>query len=120
MVWPGGGRRRQTAIWDGVNDQLRANVIGDRPADNATAVGVEDGGHIDLALAGGVLGHVHHPQLVGPVRVELAADQIVRWFRAVAAGAAMATPPIDALDVGLAHEPLDLLARAADLLIAQA
>lgn len=103
-------------IQDGDRDRSRYDACARESAYPYGAFTTSDGAicrHHDI-------GHVHHPQLVGPVRVELAADQIVRWFRAVAAGAAMATPPIDALDVGLAHQPLDLLARAADLLIAQA
>src|SRR5690606_6466080 len=33
-VWPGGGRRRQRAISRGVHDELGAQVVGDRPADD--------------------------------------------------------------------------------------
>jgi hypothetical protein len=47
-----------------VDDQLVAHVVGDRPAHDAAAPGVEDDGQVDLALAGGVLGHVHDPQPV--------------------------------------------------------
>jgi hypothetical protein len=39
-----------------VDHQLGADVVGDRPPDDAAAPGVEDDGQVGLALAGGVLG----------------------------------------------------------------
>ena len=64
LRWPPApGRHLQ-----GVDDELGPDVIGDGPADDPTAPGVEDDGHVDLALGGGVLGDVADPQPVGPVR----------------------------------------------------
>lgn len=37
---------------EGVDDELGAHVVGDRPAHDAAAPGVEDDGQVDLALAG--------------------------------------------------------------------
>ena len=41
-------------------------MVGDRPAHHDAAEGVENDGQVDLALGGGVLGDVHHPQRSGP------------------------------------------------------
>ena len=54
-----------------VDDQLGAQMVRDRPADDAAGVDVEDGGAVDPALAGAVLGDVGEPQLVRPVGTEL-------------------------------------------------
>jgi hypothetical protein len=51
----------------GVDDQLGAHVVGDRPAHDGAAEDVEDGGAVDLALSGGVLGDVGDPA-AGPAR----------------------------------------------------
>jgi hypothetical protein len=52
-------------------------VIGDRPADDPAAPCVEDHGHVDLALGGGVLGDVAHPKAVGALDGELPVDQVL-------------------------------------------
>jgi hypothetical protein len=62
---------------EGIDDELGPDVIGDRPADDASAEGVEDDGDVDLAGVGGVLGDVGDPQLVGLVDGELAVHQIL-------------------------------------------
>ena len=51
----------------GVDDELGADVIGDRPADHPPAPGVDHDGQIDLAVGGGMFGDVAHPQPVGSV-----------------------------------------------------
>ena len=43
---------------DGVDDELGADVIGDRPAHDPAGPGVEHDGEVDPALTGGVLGDV--------------------------------------------------------------
>lgn len=55
---------------DGVDDELGADVVGDGPPDDAAAERVEHDGQVHLALAGRVLGDVHHPQPVRSGRVE--------------------------------------------------
>ena len=50
----------------------------DRPADDEPGERVEDDAVVDLALPGGVLGDVGHPQLVRRVTRELTADEIQR------------------------------------------
>ena len=88
-------------------------MVRDRPAHDAAAERVEDDRQVHLALAGGVFGDVHHPQPVGAVGVELAADEVVAGFGAVPAGAAVPAAAMDPGHAGLAHQPLDPLARAA-------
>jgi hypothetical protein len=64
-----------------------------------------------------MFGDVHHPEAVWALGVELAADEIIAGHPSgIAAGAAPRTTPIDAGDTGLAHESLDPLAGAVDLL----
>ena len=96
---------------EGVDDELGADVIGDRPAHDASVERVEHDREIDVAVDGWVLGDVHHPQPVRAVGVELAADEIVVGDAGeVTARAAPSSAPPDALDAGLAHETLHPLA----------
>jgi hypothetical protein len=97
-----------------VDDEFGADVVCDRPAHHAATERVEDRGEIDRAFTGQMFGHVHHPEPVWALGVELAADEIVAGLPGrVAAGAAPPAPPICALDAGLAHEPLDPFAGTA-------
>ena len=78
---------------EGVDDELGAEVVGDRPAHDPAGPGVDDDGEIDPALTGGLLGDVGDPQPVGSVGTELAVHQIVRRTApAPAAGAALPGP----------------------------
>jgi hypothetical protein len=53
------------------------------PADDAAGAGIQDHGAVDLAFAGGVLGDVSDPLLVGQRPGELAVDQVTRGRRLV-------------------------------------
>ena len=98
----------------GVDHELGADVIGDRPAHHPSAPGVEHDSQVDLALSGRVLGHVHHPQTVRLGRVEVALHQVLgRGGVGITSGAAPELPPVDAHDAGLRHEPCHPLAGAA-------
>jgi hypothetical protein len=77
-------------------------VVGDRPAHDSAAEGVEDHGQVHLAVAGGVFGDVHHPQAVRSSGVELAADEIIARLAAVATCAAASSRTVDPRDAGLA------------------
>jgi len=66
---------------DGVDDELGTDVVGDRPAHDSAAEGVEDHGQVHLAVGGGVFGDVHYPQAVRSSGVELAADEIIAGAR---------------------------------------
>ena len=98
----------------GVDDELGADVISDRPADHPPRPGVNDDREIHLALDGGMLGDIGNPQPVRAVRGELARDQIVAGNRVrVAAGATTAAfvDPDDPIDP---HQSLDAFAAAAN------
>ena len=83
------GATPQAGHLEGVDDELGAEVVGDRPADDPSGPGVDDDGEVDPALAGAVLGDVLHPQPVRAVGAELAVHQIVRQrIRPAPAGAA--------------------------------
>ena len=102
---------------EGVDDELGADVVGDGPAHHPTAPGVDDDGQVALALWGGVLGDVHHPEAVRSFGVERTLHQVLgRLGGGVTSGAAPALAPIDARDARLAHEALDALFRAAGVL----
>ncbi len=61
-----------------VGGERGGRVVADRPADHASAVGVENDRAVHLALAGRVLGNVGQPQLIRAFPTESAVDQIVR------------------------------------------
>jgi hypothetical protein len=60
-----------------VDDKLAAEVIGDRPADDATGERVEDDREADLAGVSRVLGDVTDPEPIGCVHGEAAVHEIV-------------------------------------------
>jgi len=99
----------------GVDHELGADVIGDRPADDPAAEGVEYHRQVHLAFPGRVLGDVHHPQAVWRHGIEATPDQVVTRLAAVPTGAAPPPTTVDAGDAGLAHQALDPLARAAGI-----
>src|SRR5918998_1709286 len=111
-------RRVELFLWSAPNgchaerigDEFGAHVLGDGPADDELGIGVHDRGAVDLALECGVLGDVGDPQ---PVRLgdgEVAVDQVRGGLCVrVAEGAAAASPPVEALDPGVAHQPGDPL-----------
>ena len=101
---------------EGVDDELGAHVIGDRPAHHAPGEGVEDHGQVGLAVLGRVLGDVHHPEAVGLGGIEGPLDQVVgRLGIEIPPRAASPAAPVDAGDSGLAHQALDPFARAAQV-----
>jgi hypothetical protein len=98
----------------GVDDQFRADVVGDRPAHHPAAPGVDDDTEIHLALVGAMLGDIHDPQTVRSIHRELALDKVLgRCGVGIAAGATAVFPAVDAGDAGLTHQPLHPLARTA-------
>jgi hypothetical protein len=60
----------------GVQDQLGAQVLSHRPADDPAGERVEDHGEVQPALTGALLGDVSDPQAIGSWWTELARDQI--------------------------------------------
>jgi hypothetical protein len=59
-----------------VDDELRSDVIGDRPPHHATAPGVDDNAQVHLALIGRVLAQVHHPQPIRAIDSEPPLDHV--------------------------------------------
>jgi len=59
-----------------VGDEHRRLGRVDRPADDEPGEGVQDDAAVELALSGRVLGDVGHPELVGPVAIEPAPDEV--------------------------------------------
>jgi hypothetical protein len=116
MVGMGDGApRRWSATPDrhlqGIHDELGTHVIGDGPAHHHPTERLEHHGQVELAVAGGMLGHVHHPQPIRPHRVEHPVDQVLsRLGGQIAAGATAPATPIDASDASLAHQPRHPLA----------
>jgi hypothetical protein len=91
-----------------VDDEFGAEVIGDRPANDAPGPGVDDDGHVDPSLGCAVLGDVLHPQPVRSLGAELAVHEIVRHrIGGVASGAALVAAAGDALQPPFTHQPLD-------------
>jgi hypothetical protein len=97
---------------DCVDDELTADVIGDRPAHDSAAERVEHDREIHLAGVGRVLGDVHHPQAIWCIDVEdtihEVVGQVVLWITSRAAPVAT---PIDTCDARFAHQSLDPLTR---------
>ncbi len=62
---------------EGVEDELRAQVVCHRPADDAPGPGIEDDGEEQEACRGRHVGDVGHPQQVRRRRREDAADEII-------------------------------------------
>jgi len=98
-----------------IDDQVGADVIGDRPAHHPATPGVHDHAQVHFALARGVLGHIHRPKAVRAVYIELALDQVLGGIGVrIAPGTAASLAPVDADHAGLAHQAFHALARAAD------
>ncbi len=102
---------------EGVDDELRAHVIGDRPAHDPAAERVEDDGQVGLAVLGRVLGDIHHPQAIRLGGIEGPLDQVIGGLSTeVPTGAAAPAPPVNAGNLRLAHQAFDPFARAANVL----
>ena len=98
-----------------VDDELGAHVFGHAPADDATRVGVLDGGEIEPALPGPQVGDVGDPEDAGGLGAKAALDEIVGDANAGDADRRAPTLLGDQPgDPGLAHETLDALARDLD------
>jgi len=93
---------------EGVEDEVGAHVIGELPADDRAAVGVDHEREIDDAFPAAQVGEVREPRFVRAGRGEVALDEIRRPpGRRVGAG----RPPRQAAPFGslyavTAHQPL--------------
>jgi hypothetical protein len=84
---------------EGVQDQVGAQVVGHRPADDPAGEAVQHDREVEPTLAGALLGDVGDPQ---PVRCwwgEVAFDQVGGWGGVwVAAGQPLPSAPVAALE----------------------
>ena len=116
MDEPGTGAALPQRHVECIQDQLAAQMIGHRPADDPPAEGVEHGGEVAKALPGRQVGDVRHPELVGGVRREGTVHQIIgeRGLGVPLRGARPA-PTTDAHQPGSAHQAGHPFAPAAHL-----
>ena len=106
VPWP---PRHQRHV-QGVEHQLRGERRGHRPADDATAVGIEHDREIQKARPGRNVGDVGDPQQIRRFCREVALDQ-VRRLAAVASHRGGDEPaPGHARKTGLRHQSRDTLA----------
>ena len=61
----------------GVDDELGAEMIRDRPADDATREGVDHSRQVDLALCCRVLGDIADPESIRSIDCELAVHEVI-------------------------------------------
>ena len=98
-----------------IEHELGAQMRRHRPADDATAPGVEDDGEEEKAGPGRDVRDVGDPQPVGAVGVEVALDQIGRGTRiAIASGRRDPLAPANPRQPGRTHEPRHPLAADRD------
>lgn len=96
---------------EGVHHQLCPEVVGHRPADHLTREAIQHHGQLPPARPGRHLGDVGHPQRIGPLGGERAADQVRCWRSGrVAAGQAVAAAPVATDQPGRSPRPRDPLA----------
>ena len=73
---PAAGRRDWIAIPSALVTSAAVGGGVDRPAERPSRAGIQEDRAVQLAFAGGVLGDVGDPQLVGAGAVELTPDQV--------------------------------------------
>src|SRR4051794_24740294 len=99
-----------------VDDELCAEVIGERPADDPPAVAVHHAGQLQPAFPRADVGDVRAPQPVDGGWVEVALDQVGRGPDARHRDGRLAAPaPDHPRQAGPAHQPLDALAPDPDV-----
>lgn len=96
----------------GIDDQIGAHVIGDRPPYDPPGECVEDSAAINLSSRGRMLCDVGAPDLIRPLGDEPAGDEVVvhRWYWSVATLVACA----DAGNAEQPHHPCDTFAPDPD------
>ena len=97
-----------------IKHQRRLHATHHPPADDITAVHVDDEGGVNVAAARRHAGEVCHPQLVWPARAEVAFDQIRQVRTPFADGGALALAAPHALQARTAHQPLNRAVRHRD------
>ena len=115
-----GGPASPERHFDRFDDQLGAEMLGHRPADDAPTVGIEHHREIEEARPRRDIGDVRDPEPIGSGGGELALDE-VRRRRHLGAAPRRARPlaAVAALQPGEPKQARDPLAGAADALVAQ-
>ena len=108
---PGLGAALPAGHLQGVDDELGADVVRDRPADDASGERVHDGAAVDPSVVGAVLGDVGEPHPIRRLSDELALDEVVVGGRLglPVAMFALVADPAQASD---AHQARDALTAA--------
>ena len=100
-----------------VGDELGAHVLGHRPADDPSAVGVLHGCEVEPPLPGPQVGDVRDPQHVRSVRPELPFDEVISDTDTGHPDRRAAALDLhEPRDPGLCHQPAHTPARDADAL----
>jgi hypothetical protein len=103
-----------------VDDELGAQIVLERPADDAAAEAIDDDCEIEPALPSAQVGDVGDPQPVRGRRREVALHEVVGDAHAWHADRRATTAPLDdAADAVLAHQPLHALATDRDVVGSQ-
>jgi hypothetical protein len=103
-----------------VDDELGAEVVLERPADDAAAVAVDDHAEVEPALPRAQVGDVRDPEPVRCRRLEVALDEIIRDTHSRDTNRRPAAAPFDrAADARLSHQPLDALTTDGEAVGAQ-
>jgi hypothetical protein len=97
-------------------DELRAQMRGHGPADDAAAPRIEHDGEIQEAGPRGDVGDVRDPQPIGPGRGELAIDEVRRRARRLIPHRRTDRPAADSLETHGPHQAGDALAADVEAL----
>ena len=100
---------------EGRQDQFLAPVVGHRPADHSSAPDIDDHRQVEKARPRWDVGHVRHPQLVGPTGREVPPDQVRSGFPVTPKRGSGALALAYTLNAGLPHQPSHAL--PADVLV---
>jgi len=113
---PGVGAPAREGHLQRVDDEIGAHVIGHRPADDPSAIGVLDGREIQPALPRAQIGDVGDPEHVRACRAEVALDEVIGDTDSGDADRrAPAALGDQARETGFAHQPLDPFAPDLDV-----
>jgi hypothetical protein len=110
-----GPSRRQRHV-QGIEHQLFGQCRGHRPADNATAEGVEHDGEIDKACPGRNVGDVGDPQPIRRFRREVPLNQVGRLAATLLDRGGDEPAPTHSGKTGLRHQSRNTLAANANAL----
>lgn len=91
-------------LLQGIEHEVGMHGTADALADNPAGKYVDDEGHIQPTLPGRYIGKIRHPQLIGPLGLELAIDMVLRArSRSVGDSGAHRLPASGAMDTKTSH-----------------